>query len=167
MKVLVSVRVLVCVNQHDPIETDYPSLAPIRDQTKLVNGENADDPVTYPSVKYLLHKYKQLKSPHNMHRWQKCATAREHVGGFDLVYFNGHVELPSTDCGHSTFLGAVINNPVIHSRRSKSDKVCVWHAMILPADKCVFIDLVFGAHDRPWVKAVAETLFSKPAVVRT
>jgi len=31
----------------------------------------------------------------------------EHVGGFDLIYDDGYVDIDPTKCGYSTYLGAV------------------------------------------------------------
>ncbi|CAM9875768.1 unnamed protein product, partial [Hapterophycus canaliculatus] len=50
------------------------------------------------------------------------SCVREHVGGFDLAFHNGHVELQPQVCGYSTLFGAVVRNPVKHSLRAKKDK---------------------------------------------
>lgn len=56
-------------------------------------------------------------------RFSKSSPPREHVGGFDLAYHKGYVEVQPQACGYSSLFGAVVKNPIKQSRRAKPDKV--------------------------------------------
>ncbi|CAM9177133.1 unnamed protein product, partial [Ectocarpus sp. 8 AP-2014] len=47
---------------------------------------------------------------------------REHVGGFDLAFHKGYVEVQPQACGYSSLFGAVVRNRVKPARRAKADK---------------------------------------------
>ncbi|CAM9957939.1 unnamed protein product, partial [Scytosiphon promiscuus] len=50
------------------------------------------------------------------------SCVREHVGGFDLAFHDGHVEIQPQVCGYSSLFGAVVRNPLKHAWRHKRDK---------------------------------------------
>ncbi|CAM9174701.1 unnamed protein product [Ectocarpus fasciculatus] len=50
------------------------------------------------------------------------SPVREHVGGFDLAFHKGYVEVQPQACGYSSFFGAVVRNRVKPARRAKADK---------------------------------------------
>ncbi|CAM9488658.1 unnamed protein product, partial [Ectocarpus sp. 4 AP-2014] len=50
------------------------------------------------------------------------SPVREHVGGFDLAFHKGYVEVQPQACGYSSLFGAVVRNRVKPVGRAKEDK---------------------------------------------